>query len=175
MLFYGTDAGLVTERAIRLARRLAEARRPAGEILRLDDADLEKNPARISVELQTVPMFGGRKVVRAHRRPARQRDCAEAAGGGRHLDGSLIVEAGNLRPDEALRALFEKSAGAARSPAFPTRRAISSGMVGEILEAAKLQIAPEATAAAAARLGADRALSRGEVEKLALFARGKGT
>ena len=63
VLFYGTDAGLVGERASTLARRLAEAH--DGEILRLDDADLEDNPDKIGVELLTRPMFGGRKVVRA--------------------------------------------------------------------------------------------------------------
>ena len=61
VLFYGTDAGLVSERAGGLARRLAE--REGGEILRIDDADLESEPARISIELQTVAMFGGRKIV----------------------------------------------------------------------------------------------------------------
>ena len=39
VLFYGADAGLVSERASALARRLAE--RDAGEILRFDDADLD--------------------------------------------------------------------------------------------------------------------------------------
>src|SRR5512145_2675525 len=63
VLFYGTDAGLVGERAAALARRLAEAH--DGEILRLDDSDLEGNPDRIGVELLTLPMFGGRKIVRA--------------------------------------------------------------------------------------------------------------
>ena len=63
VLFYGTDAGLVSERAGLLARRLAE--REGSEVLRLDDADLENEPARISIELQTVAMFGGRKVVHA--------------------------------------------------------------------------------------------------------------
>ena len=63
VLFYGTDAGLVGERAATLARRLAEAH--DGEVLRLDDSDLEDNPDRIGVELLTRPMFGGRKVVRA--------------------------------------------------------------------------------------------------------------
>ena len=46
-------------------------------------------------------------------------------------------------------------------------------MVGEILRAAGLQIAPDAKRFLLTRLGADRALSRAEVEKLALFARGK--
>ena len=47
VLFYGGDAGLVSERAAALARRLAE--REGGELLRLDDADLEDDPDRIAV------------------------------------------------------------------------------------------------------------------------------
>jgi len=42
------------------------------------------------------------------------------------------------------------------------------------LAAAKLQITPEARTLLVARLGADRGLSRAEVEKLALYALGKG-
>jgi DNA polymerase III subunit delta len=89
------------------------------------------------------------------------------------IEGFLIVEAGNLRPDEALRTLFEKSAGAAAVACFPDEVRDLDAMVGEILRAAGMQIAPDAKRMLTARLGADRALSRAEVEKLALFARGK--
>src|SRR5262245_41214661 len=116
VLFHGPDAGLVSERAATLAKRLAE--REGGEIIRLDDADLEGDPDRVAVELQTVAMFGGRKVVRA---AAGRRINANALKGlvevGK-LEGYLIVEAGQLRPDEALRALFEKSAAAAAVACF---------------------------------------------------------
>src|SRR5262245_10641173 len=93
LLLYGTDAGLVAERASQLARRLAERDNPPGEIIRLDDADLEDDPDRIFVELQTVPMFGGRKVVRAI---AGRRVTAAQLGplvASRDLQGALIVEA----------------------------------------------------------------------------------
>ena len=63
VLLYGGDAGLVAERATQLAKRLTERDSPPGEIIRLDDASLEEDPGRILVELQTAPMFGGRKVI----------------------------------------------------------------------------------------------------------------
>ena len=123
VLFYGTDAGLVSERAAMLARRLAE--REGSDVLRLDDTDLENDPARISVELQTVAMFGGRKVVRALAGRRVNANALKPLVEGSNIDGFLIVEAGNLDPDEALRTLFEKAANAAAVAAFPTRRAIS--------------------------------------------------
>jgi len=171
VLFFGSDAGLIGERAATLARRLAERHR--GEVLRLDDADLEADPDRIGVELLTISMFGGRKVVRA---TAGRRINANAlrpiveAGG---LEGFLIVEAGNLRPDEALRTLFEKAAGAAAIACYPDEARDLESVIGEVLGAAKMTIAPEAKRLLLSRLGADRALSRVELEKLVIYARGK--
>jgi DNA polymerase III subunit delta len=171
VLFYGTDAGLIGERAAALAKRLAEAH--DGETLRLDDADLEDNPDRISVELLTRPMFGGRKVVRAAtgRRinAASLKPIVEVGG----LEGFLIVEAGSLRKGDALLALFETATGAAAVACYPDEVRDLEGMVGEMLAAARMQIEPEARKLLVSRLGADRALSRAEVEKLVLYARGK--
>jgi DNA polymerase III subunit delta len=175
VLVYGGDAGLVSERAAVLARRLAERQEPPGEIIRLDDTDLEDDPARITVELQTLPMFGGRKIVRAL---AGRRVTAAALKplleDGK-LEGILIVEAGNLRPDDALRALFEKASGAAAVACFPDEARELDGVIGEVLGAAKIAITPAAKKMLIARLGGDRALSRAEVEKLVLYARGKSS
>ncbi len=174
VLFYGTDAGLVSERAGTLAKSLAARDDPPGEIIRIDDASLEDDPDRIFVELQTAPMFGGAKIVRATtgRRvtAAALKPLIEAGG----LAGHLIVEAGSLRPDDALRALFEKSPHAAAVACFPDEARDLEGVVSEVLNAAKIEIAPEARKLLLARLGADRAMSRAEIEKLALYAHGKG-
>jgi DNA polymerase-3 subunit delta len=169
VLFYGSDAGLVSERAAVLARRLAD--RDDGEILRLEDADLEDEPGRIGIELQTIPMFGGRKIVRA---TAGRRITAAVLKPliDGNLEGNLIVEAGNLRPDEALRSLFEKSPRAAAVACYPDEARDLDAMINEVLGAAGLEIAPEAKRLLVSRLGADRGLSRAEVQKLALFARG---
>jgi DNA polymerase-3 subunit delta len=72
-----------------------------------------------------------------------------------------------------MRALFEKSAGAAAVACFADEARDLDAMVGAVLAAEKLQITPEAKRLLIANLGADRALSRAEVEKLALFVRGK--
>ena len=64
ILLFGSDAGLVSERAQKLAMTLAKRETPEGEIVRLDEADLDGDPDRLAVELLTVPMFGGAKIVR---------------------------------------------------------------------------------------------------------------
>ena len=125
------------------------------------------------MELLTRPMFGGRKIVRAAtgRRinAASLKPILEVGA----LEGVLIVEAGQLRKDDALLTLFEASPSAAAIACYPDEARDLDSVVGEVLGAARMEIAPEARRLLIARLGADRALSRAEVEKLVLYARGK--
>jgi DNA polymerase III subunit delta len=174
VLFFGSDAGLVAERAQMLAKTFAARTNPTGEIVRIDDTDLDGDPGRLAVELGTVPMFGGPKIVRAAAgrrvnaaalKPLLEDDAL--------LEGSLIVEGGNLKPDDAMRALFEKSAAAAAIACYADAAQDLEGLIREVLKETGLGIAPDAREALVDRLGADRALSRGEIEKLALYAQGK--
>lgn len=172
VLLFGPDAGLVSERSQKLAQLLANREQPPGEIVRMDDADLENDLDRLSVELLTVPMFGGAKIVRAHAGRRLNAALVKPLLEGAALPGALIVEAGALRADEGFRALFEKSAAAAAIGCYPDEGASLDDLVTDVLRAAKLDISPEARQELLARLGADRALSRGEVEKLTLYAHG---
>jgi len=173
ILFYGTDAGLVAERAALLARMLAAREEPPGEIIRLDDADLDADADRLAIELQTMPMFGGSKIVRAIAGRRINANALQSVVGSDSLAATLIVEAGNLRPNDSLRALFEKSAKAAAVACFPDEVHDLEALIRTTLKRHGLAIGPEAREVLLARVGADRALSRGEIEKLALYAAGK--
>lgn len=174
VLLFGSDPGLVSERAQFLAKRKAESSNPPGEILRIDDNDLENDPDKLVVELGTMPMFGGRKVIRTSQSrrvtAAALKPLVEDAS---RLEGFLIVEAGNLRAEDALRALFEKTNGVAAIACYPDEARDLDGLVRDVLAAHKLDISPEAKRLLVSRLGADRSLSRAEIEKLALYALGK--
>ena len=174
-LVFGTDAGLVSERALNLAKTAAALETPPGEILRLDDADLETEPDRLSLELGTIPMFGGRKIIRASTGRRINTNTLKPLIEGPPIEGILIVEAGNLKPDDPLRALFERSDKAAAIACYADEAQDLDVLIREVLKASGLSIAPEARDMLIARLGADRALSRGEIEKLALYATGKTT
>lgn len=173
ILVYGPDSGAVAERARTAARRLAAISEPTGEILRIEDADLEQSPDRLLVETQTIPMFGGPKVV--HTRASRRvnadalRPLLEEGA----LAGALVVEAENLRTTDALRQLFEKSPRAAAIACFPDEARDIETIVRDTLQEASASITREARQMLVSRLGADRAMTRGELEKLVLYARGK--
>ena len=172
-LFFGSDSGLVAERAPALARMLAARETPEGEVLRLDDADLENDPARLAVELETLPMFGGRKVIRSAAGRRINANLLKPLVQGDTLAATLIVEGGNLKPDDAMRALFEKSPNAAAVACYADEAADLDTLVRDVLKSHGLAIADDARELLVARLGADRALSRNEVEKLALYASGQ--
>ncbi len=171
VLFYGTDAGLIFERAAKLAALVAA--RDSGEIIRLDDADLDQDPDRLAVELQMIPMFGGSKVVRVTAGRRINAAALQPLLDGGTLAATLIVEAGNLKPTDAMRGLFEKSAQAAAVACYADEARDIEGVITETLKAHGLGITSDAREMLVARMGADRVMSRGEIEKLALYAADK--
>ncbi len=169
-LVYGPDAGLVAERASALAQFFAGRGDGQTEIVRLDDRDLGEDPARLEVELKTASMFAARSVVRVTAGPKLDVPALKSLLA-TEFDNPLIVEAGNLKPDSGLRKLFEAHKTAAALPCYGDSRELS-GLIDAELAVAGLTIDRETRDYLMARLGADQALSRSEVVKLALYAQG---
>jgi DNA polymerase-3 subunit delta len=172
-LLHGNDAGLVSEYSTVLAKTLAALERPAGELVRLDDAEFDNNPDRLSIELLTMPMFGGRKIVRVEMSRRVNAQVLKPLLDVESMAGVLIVEAGNLKKDDAVRLAFEKSATAAAIACYADDEQGLNAVIQDVLTPLKISISPGARQQLISRLGADRAMSRGEIEKLALYARGK--
>lgn len=173
VLVHGNEPGLVAELAKLAADRLAARDAPPGEILRIEDAELEADPDRIAVELRTIAMFGGRKVVRTAISRRVNLDMLKDLVEGGRLEGSLVVEGGSLKADDKTRAMFEKSPNALAIACYADGARDLEGLVREILDEAKITISAEARQLLVARLGADRMLSRAEIDKLALYTAGK--
>lgn len=169
-LFHGSDPGLIAELAKRTADAVAARDKPAAEILRIDDADLDGDPDRLAVELQTMAMFGGGKVVRTS--TGRRINGPMLAGliEGGPLAACLIVEAGALKATDAVRKAFEKADFAAAIACYSDGDRDLEGLVRDMLGEARITAEPAVRDSLVARLGADRALSRQEIEKLILYA-----
>jgi len=175
VLFFGSDPGLVSERSSALARTLAARENPPGEILRLDDSELDGNPDRLESELQIRPMFASRRIVRAIAGRRISAQVLKPLLSAQPLEGLLIVEAGNLKPDDALRGLFEKNDNCFAVACYPDSAADVDSLISDVLATFSLTIEGDARALLQTRLGADRALSRAEIEKLALYCLGRQT
>ena len=173
VLCYGGDAGLVSERGEALAKAWAADPKRPGEILRLTEVDLQEAPDRLAVELRNLSMFGDRKIVRLSLASAARPELVTELVEGPPLEGLLVVEAGNIKADSKFRKVFAGSSHAAAVACFPDDTGALEQLVRDVLRDNGLKISREATTYLVSRLGADRALSRAEVEKLALYCLGK--
>ncbi|MGB1088223.1 MAG: DNA polymerase III subunit delta, partial [Alphaproteobacteria bacterium] len=84
-------------------------------------------------------------------------------------DALIVIEAGDLSPRAALRKLAEGSDLAAALPCYEDDARSIEQIIAETLRAEGLNVSPDAMTYLAARLGADRAITRTELQKLALY------
>ena len=172
-LVFGPDSGLIRERAETLLKTVVDDLADPFRVCDLDEQTLAGDPARLFDEAAAISMLGGRRVVRvrgAGNGLAKlfESFLAEPAG-----DALVVVEGGDLAKGAALRKVFEEADNAAAIPCYLDSQSGLSDVVRDALKAEDLSIAPDALADAVSRLGSDRGVTRRELEKLALYARGK--
>ena len=131
--------------------------------------DLRTSPGRLVEEAQALCMLGGRRLVRV-------RDAADAiAPSVRELlalpaqEGFVLLEAGDLGGSSSLRRLIEEAPKAAALPCYRDEDRGLATFVRALLAEHSLQAAPDAQAYLETHLGGDRAVTRAEIAKLALY------
>jgi DNA polymerase-3 subunit delta len=172
VLVFGPDSGLVSERANALIKSAIDDVNDPFALARLDGEDLSAEPTRLVEEAQTIPMFGKRAVwVKAGSRniaPAVEPVLALPA-----IECRVVIEAGDLRRNAPLRAMIEKAKNAAALPCYEDNEKTRARLIDSEMREAGLKLAPDARAMLVPLLGGDRAASRSEITKLALYARGQ--
>jgi DNA polymerase-3 subunit delta len=166
-LLYGPEAGLVSERVFSLTKNiLAEE---AGEIVRFHDNDLAETPDCIAIEARTIPMFGGRNIIKIAAGVKLQvKAIAELIDDS--ISAIIVVEAGNLKPSSPLRKAFESSTRAVALPCYADVIRDTNSLINEVSEASGILIRSEVKEYLASFLGSDLAQSRKELDKLFLYA-----
>jgi DNA polymerase III subunit delta len=172
ILLYGPDEGLVSERAAAIAS--ATTGGDAGNILRLDGDEVAADPLRLADEANAISMFGGQRAIRVKAGARSIASALEPLLAAPPIDARVIVEAGDIKGNHALRALLEKAKGAAAVPCYAEDARDLGRLLDEMLTAEGLAIDPDARPMLLGLLGADRRLSRMEIEKLLLYCRGAG-
>lgn len=173
-LIFGADPGLVRERSNRLAKhKLGDLKDNFG-LVDLSEADIKADPARLADEISAISMLADARVVRVQ-------GAGDAAAkvmtgilegledGSFHAEAFIILEAGDLTPRSKLRKLFEGDKKALALACYPDEGRSLETVIHSTLSAAHLDVDPAAMGAMISHLGADRALTRSELEKLMLF------
>ncbi|MGB8275577.1 MAG: DNA polymerase III subunit delta [Alphaproteobacteria bacterium] len=181
VLVYGPDGGLVRERALALVCSAVSDPADPFQVVEVEAEALRRDPARLADEAAAIPFGGGRRVVRVRDAtdgvaPALESLLVGSASGpaGQAL---VVVEAGELPPRSALRRLFEDAPNAASLPCYLDEGADLVSTIRGLLADENVAAADDVLGFLAAKLGGDRAVTRSEIAKLALYvgAGGKAT
>jgi DNA polymerase-3 subunit delta len=173
ILVFGPDAGLARERSEALIRSAVDNPQDPFALARLAGDELAGEPLRLVEEANTIPLFGGRRAIWVKAGSRNFVAAVEALLGAAPNDCRVVIEAGDLKRNAPLRALCERAPNAAALPCYVDSERDIQRLIDDEMQEAGLTIAPDARAALAPLLGGDRLASRGEVRKLALYARGR--
>jgi DNA polymerase-3 subunit delta len=164
VLLYGDDVGLIRERAVRLAGAVAGASDDPFRVVEFD----RDGVGAIPEEMAALSLTGGRRVVRV-------RDAGDGAVGPVQValaglgEALLVLEAPGLPTRSKLRGLIDKLANAVSIGCYPAEGRALEQTIRDVLSSLRVGVEEDALAWLTGQLGADRAVTVSEVEKLALF------
>lgn len=175
LLVYGPDRGLVSERAATLASASGVMLDDPFSVIKLDAGDVAQDAGRLIDEMNAIGLFGGDRLVWV-RGGANEKGLCDAF---QHLAGlppgpsTLIIEAGDVKKGATLRKIAESAPQAVAIPCYADDGRALQSLIDQELGAAGLRISPAARERLSEAIGGDRLASRNELQKLALYCRGK--
>ena len=173
VLVFGPDAGLVSERVNALVKASVDDPNDPFALARLEGDVIAAEPSRLVEEAETVPLFAGRRAVWVKAGSRNIAPAVEALLEIRGSDCRVIIEAGDLRRNAPLRVVCERAKNAAALPCYADTERDRARLIDDEMRTAGLNMAPDARALLIPLLGGDRAASRNEIRKLALYAHGR--
>lgn len=170
VLVYGPDSGLVQERAMALCKQVVtdvndpfNAAHLTGEIIAADQA-------RLTDEANAQSLMGGMRLLRI---TSSGNDISPALKvwlkGNPNPECVIIIEAGDLKPKDALRKLCEEATNAAALPCYVEDERGLATLVKDRLREMQITIQGDALAWFSTNIKGDRLRARMEIEKLVLY------
>ena len=174
-LLYGPDPTLVTDRREALMRLILGADDDPFRLAKISGADLKKDPARLTDEINAIGFGGGDRVIVLGQAVDALSTAVTEALDARIGDAKLIVSADTLSTGSKLRKLFEGRKDAIALPCYPPEGAALSDAFEQALSDLA---APPLNGEARRALGSTlHGLGHGEAQRfaetLALYAAGE--
>lgn len=175
-VIHGKDRSGVAERAEILCRAITPDLNDPFNVSLLTDSDIDGDAMRLDEALTALSMIGGRRLVRVRlgaEKASIDKLLAAAlkthAEGGYNPDAMLVIEAGALGRDSALRKAAEASKEAVGIACYEDETGDVARMTREALSADKVGLTSDALDRFVSRLPRERGLMRQEIERLALY------
>ena len=165
VLLYGDDAGMIRDRGSALVRAVAGSLDDPFLVVELTREEI----GRLPDEAASLSLTGGRRVVRV-------RDPTDAAVAQVRLvlksraPALVVLEASSLASRSKLRTELEAASDGAAIACYPEEGRALETTIRDTLKRAGAAIEADALTWLSGHLGADRAATRAELEKLALYA-----
>ena len=176
VVIHGKDRSGVSERAQILCKAITPDLNDPFNVSSLTDSDIDGDEARLEEALTALSMIGGRRLVRVRlgsEKVSIDKMLAAAlkvhAEGGYNPDAMLVIEAGALGRDSALRKAAEVGKGSAAIVCYEDETGDVARMTREALAGDKVGLTSDALDRFVGRLPRERGLMRQEIERLALF------
>lgn len=168
-LAYGPDGGLVRETAQRLIRHLSGDDPASANVTVFDGPELQADPSLLVLEARSVSLFGGKRIIRVRNATKALvmplTELREDLGG-----AAIVLEADNLAPRDALRALVEAAKLGRALPCYPDTDETLLALMRETFNQAGIRADADVAPTLRDILGNDREITRRELEKLTLYA-----
>ncbi|MCO5064204.1 MAG: DNA polymerase III subunit delta [Rhizobiaceae bacterium] len=174
VLLYGPDHGLVSERAAAFVKQTGLPVDDPFTVVRLDASEADES-GKLTAEANTVSMFAEKRLLWIRNAQAQKglADEVKALCAAPPEATLVLIEAGDLKKGAPLRAVIESSDKAVALPCYADAERDLEALMDQTFSAAGLSISMEARNALRRNLGGDRLATRGELEKLSLYAHGK--
>ncbi|MDG4899163.1 MULTISPECIES: DNA polymerase III subunit delta [unclassified Mesorhizobium] len=175
VLLYGPDRGLVAERAKTFALKTGLPLDDPFSVVKLDGAEVDRDEGRLLDEARTVPMFSDRRLLWVRNASGQKAlaDDIKALTAEPAPDALILIEAGDLKKGTGLRAIVEAAGNAIALPCYADEARDLDTVIDDELRKAGMSMTLDARQALRRNLGGDRLASRGEIDKLVLYAHGK--
>ncbi len=169
VLVFGRDDGLVREYAATIGKQIVEDLSDPFNVARPSSEQIKATPSILLDEVSALSMLGGRRLVRLENAGNDSKDAVSLVLESDMGDGLLVITSADLTKTSGLRKLVEGHKKGLAIACFADDMRDIMGLVRQILADANLTATQDAISYLSNNLGSDRAVSRGELDKLVLY------
>ncbi len=169
VLVYGPDEGLVRERVDVLIKSVLDDPSDPFRLSDLAADQVRSDPALLADEARALCLMGGRRVVRVRQAGDALKHAVKGLLELETVDALVVIESGDLGRASSLRKQIEQASNAAALPCYRDEGRDLGSLIDRLLAERHLRADREARAYLIEHLGGDRAVTRAELDKLALY------
>jgi DNA polymerase III subunit delta len=169
ILVHGVDEGLVRERIDRLIRTVLDDPKDPFRTSELSIDRVRGEPSCLADEARSLCLLGGRRVIRLRQATDQATAACRNLLSLGTIEALVVIDAGELPATSSLRRLIEGAPNAAALACYRDEGQNLAAFVDQQLAERGLHLDADARAYVLDHVGADRGVTRAELDKLALY------